>query len=47
LNHSWFQSAKAALRAIVSLMTWHGTSIAQAQDDGETNRQADHPELIS
>jgi hypothetical protein len=34
-------------KAIVPLMTWHGTSIAQAQDDGETNRQADHPELIS
>jgi hypothetical protein len=51
LNHSWFQfdlslSAKAALKAIVPLLTWHGTSIAQAQDNSETNRQSDYPELI-
>jgi hypothetical protein len=39
-------SAKAALKAIVPLLTWHGTSIAQAQDNSETNRQSDYPELI-
>jgi hypothetical protein len=39
-------SAKAALKAIVALLTWHGTSIAHAQDNRETNLQSDHLELI-